>query len=284
MSRFTIDELVQRMAKLSLQDNSVDKTSTDAWAVTIPQKARRSSKITKSGRKRTIPLHVILDLSRNFVQLDATRVFAQIWEATFNAWMALLSMTQIAPCGPLTVKGLAAAVRALDGVISGKNEPYLPPRFGYVQLFGFLESLRKRIERDKKHGFIEAESHRTNAALAYELYRNAQDIPTTASHLRRLRLIGSRWKDAVRSSPFLLLAFSKTAESFAKSPSKADNQTFQKLVLKALDYVPDKLKYVCGELSSIADREAASRLSSDPITRAGLKDCVKECLFGPEGG
>ncbi|KAM3543641.1 hypothetical protein ARSEF1564_003401 [Beauveria bassiana] len=28
MSRFTIDELVQRMAKLSLQDNSVDKTST----------------------------------------------------------------------------------------------------------------------------------------------------------------------------------------------------------------------------------------------------------------
>ncbi|KAM3468122.1 hypothetical protein MY5147_008246 [Beauveria neobassiana] len=28
MSPFTIDELVQRMAKLSLQDNSVDKTST----------------------------------------------------------------------------------------------------------------------------------------------------------------------------------------------------------------------------------------------------------------
>ncbi|KAM3491267.1 hypothetical protein MY3957_005449 [Beauveria namnaoensis] len=213
MSRFTIDELVQRMAKLSLQDNSVDKTSTG-------ENAQNGSLYNNEDIEMLDYVdisrnEVALQGARNFVQLDATRVFAQIWEATFNAWMALLSMTQIAPCGPLTVKGLAAAVRALDGVISGKNEPYLPPRFGYLQLFGFLESLRKRIERDKKHGFIEAESHRTNAALAYELYRNAQDIPTTASHLRRLRLIGSRWKDAVRSSPFLLLAFSKTAESFA---------------------------------------------------------------------
>ncbi|KAM3548065.1 hypothetical protein ARSEF4850_009640 [Beauveria asiatica] len=197
MACVTIAELVQRMAALSLQsydittdcvpvplDENVHSGSSHknediempdypdtihALAVTTPQKAWHNSKIIKSKRRRIIPLHATLELSRNFVQLDATRFFAQTWEATFIAWMALLSITQIAPCGPLTVQGLAAAVRALDGVISGREEPYLPPRFGYLQLFHFLESLRSRIERDKKRGFIQAESHRTNAALAYEL-------------------------------------------------------------------------------------------------------------------
>ncbi|OAA34346.1 hypothetical protein ISF_10016 [Cordyceps fumosorosea ARSEF 2679] len=254
MACVTIAELVERMAALSLQSYDI---TTDCVPVPLDENVHSGS----SHKNEDIEIPDYPDTIRNevanFVQLDATRFFAQAWEATFIAWMALLSITQIAPCGPLTVQGLAAAVRALDGVISGREEPYLPPRFGYLQLFHFLESLRSRIERDKKRGFIQAESHRTNAALAYELYRNAQGIPTTTSHLRRLRLLGSRWKDAVRSSPFLLLAFSKTAESFAKYPS------FRKLFLMALDDVPDKLKNICGELSSIAERAAASNSESN---------------------
>ncbi|KAJ3498207.1 hypothetical protein NLG97_g1304 [Lecanicillium saksenae] len=222
---------------------------------------------------------VALGLSRNFVRLDATQFFARTWEPTFTAWTSLLSITQIVPSVPLTVDSLAPAVRALDEVISGKHDPYLPPRFGHVHLFHYLGSLKGRIERDKKCGLIEAKSHVTNAALAYELYRNAQDKPTTTSRLRRLRLIGNRWKDAVGSSPFLLLAFSKTAESFAKYPSKADNKTFRSLVLKASNDMPEELKNVCYELSIIAEQEAANNSSPDDILKNGLRDGVKECLL-----
>lgn len=194
-----------------LRLTKIAETST----VTSPQKPRHNSKITKSTRKRRLPLCETLEVCRNFVRLNALHVFTQTWEPSFVAWMTLLTTTQIAPNGPFTDDMLAAAVRALDRVISGKDEPFLPPRFGYLQLFHFLELMRSRVKCDKKCGFIIAENHRTDAALAYERYRNAQDIPTTTSHLRRLRLIGSRWKDGVRSSPFLLIAFSKTAESFA---------------------------------------------------------------------
>ncbi|KAM3543874.1 hypothetical protein ARSEF1564_003211 [Beauveria bassiana] len=146
--------------------------------------------------------------------IAALRAAHSAADAASSSPLDLLSITQIAPFGTLAFERLAAALRALDGVISGKDEPYLPPRSRYVQLFHFLKSLRSKIERDKKRGLIEPENHRTNATLAYELYRNAQDTPATTTHLHRLRLIGSRWKDTVRSSPFLLLAFSKTAESF----------------------------------------------------------------------
>ncbi|KAM3522498.1 hypothetical protein MY4038_008589 [Beauveria bassiana] len=156
---------------------------------------------------------------------------------------------------------LAGAVRALDSVIQGKAEPFLPPRFGYVQLFDFLESLKSNIQLHNYCGSIDTKPHQTIAAIAYELYRNAQDTPTATGRLRRFRLVGGRWKDAIRSSPLLLLAFSKTAASFAEDPTKADNQTTRILLLKALDDVPDQLKNVCTKLSDIANLEVIGALA-----------------------
>lgn len=68
-----------------------------------------------------------------------------------------------------------------------------------------------------------------------------------------------------------------------KNPSKANIQIFQRLVLKAVDDVPDKLKYVCGELSGIAEREAATSSSSDDILRSELRNCAKKYRLGTNG-
>lgn len=177
---------------------------------------RRTPKVaTKKKAKRKLSVAQALEFCRSFVRPDAASFFLQTWEPACVAWMMLLKSTSIPSRGPLTARRLTGAVEALEAVISGEQEPELPARFGYLQLFNFIESLKSRIELDKRRGLIEAESCRINATRAYQIYLNAQGNSMTATRLRHLRQIGGRWKDATRSSALLLLIFSVKAESFA---------------------------------------------------------------------
>lgn len=182
-----------------------------------PQQRRQGpGTISKTYRaKKKLPLPQALAFCRKFIRVDATQYFLRTWEPTLVAWASLVHISRIPADEPLTAQRVAEAVRVIDGVIGGEYNPELPPRFGFVQLFNFLESLKSRIEADKRRGLIAAESCRINATRAYELYRNAQKISTSIDRLRRFRQIGSRWRGAIRSSTLLLIVFSETAESFA---------------------------------------------------------------------
>ena len=184
----------------------------------LPSEQSRSgrghiAKTCKTKKKESLPQMLVF--CRNFIRPDATEYFLKTWEPTLVAWASLVHLSMIPPHEPLTAERMAAAVRSIDRVIGGEYSPELPPRFGYVQLFNFLESLKSRIEEDIKRGVTATESCPINAAQAYEVYRGAQETPTGATRLRHLRHVGTCWKNAIHSSTLLLVIFSETAESFA---------------------------------------------------------------------
>ena len=173
------------------------------------------AKVKKRKAKKKPQLTQTLNTCRKFIKSNAEQSFLQTWEPTMQAWTLLLTATHISSSAPLTAPGMAHAVRCLDNAMSGGYEPDLPSRFGYIQLFNFLEILKRRIDYDKKRGLIQSDTCRINASRAYDIYRDAQETPCTTKRLRHCRQIGSRWKHASRASPLLLLLFSNTAESFA---------------------------------------------------------------------
>lgn len=69
-----------------------------------------------------------------------------------------------------------------------------------------------------------------------------------------------------------------TANFYREDPTKADNQTFNLLVLNALDDVPGKLKNVCNKLSRAAECAAAEGSSPGQALEGGLRDEVEKCL------
>lgn len=168
---------------------------------------------------RKMPLPQAISFCRKFVRSDAVQYFIQAWEPILVAWASLLHVTTLPSNNPITTLNLTAAVQAIDSVIAGKFGTELPSRFGYVQLFNFLETLSRRIQSDKDRGAIPSEPSRINAARAYDIYRNAQCVASGKDTLRHLKQIGSRWKHLIGSSTLLLAIFSETAESFAYMPS-----------------------------------------------------------------
>lgn len=129
--------------------------------------------------------------------------------------MSLLRATRLPPNKAITALNLNAPVQRIDRVIAGEYKTTLPPRFGYVRLFDFLECLKFRVKRDKAEGLIAPKNGHVNAAHAYSIYRNAQGTIPAKYNLRLYRQTGGRWKKLTGPSILLLTIFSKTAESFA---------------------------------------------------------------------
>lgn len=153
-----------------------------------------------------------MQISRIFVRKDAIRFFLQTWERTIVAWASLLHVATLPSNVPITDFNVVSAAQTIDSVIAGGTE--LPSRFGYVQFFNFVESLKGRMQVEKHLGFVESRSSVGNASHAYEIYRMAQTVACPLEQLRHWKRIGGRLNQ-LAGSALLLIVFSATADSFA---------------------------------------------------------------------
>ena len=190
----------------------------------------------KKKRRKEVPWTRAVQLSRQFVRNDAISFFLQTWEPTLVAWVSLQRATRLPVDKPISSLNVTASVRRIDSVIAGGGGTDLPRRFGYVQLYKFLEDLRARVRRERALGLIQLENGHVDAAHAHEIYRKAQRVTQRKDVLRRNKQIGSRWMQLASTSTFLLIVFSETAESFAW----VDWTTYFEFKLTALQNVSSK--------------------------------------------
>ena len=158
----------------------------------------------------------MLMYGRILVRPDVTAFFLQTLDPTWAAWVSLLRATKLPAGEPLSSVDLTSAVNAINLVIKGKLRPALPPRFGFVQLVNFLESLEDRVRRDKSQGLLAPVIGRRDSSYAFDYYlKNATSTSLTRSYLSHLKRIGLRFKGFSGSSPLLLVVCSETADYIA---------------------------------------------------------------------
>ena len=186
------------------ESKSINNSLTDS--------SRAVSRPIRKNKRPKLSLAEILHISQKFVRSDAIQHFSLTWKRTILAWASLLQVTTMPSNVPITNFNVVAAVQAIDSVIEGGTE--LPSKFGYVQFFKFVESLKSRVQAEKALGFIQPTPSVGNASHAYEIYRMAQNVAHPLEQLRHRKRVGCRMNQ-LASYALLLIVFSNKADSIA---------------------------------------------------------------------
>ncbi|KJZ70480.1 hypothetical protein HIM_10109 [Hirsutella minnesotensis 3608] len=183
----------------------------------VSHTSAKSSKITKKAGTRKKELSQAVIYSQKFILGDATELLTQNGKHLLQAWTSLVKLTSFPPDVSIVDLNLHAAVSALNYVITGQ-EPHLQPRFGSVQLLGFLEALEKRRKQGRMSGLITSKIGHGDATGAIDVYLETLFLITktrcSRNYVSKLKQQGERWCELSKGSVLSLAIYSKMAETF----------------------------------------------------------------------
>ncbi|KAH8743793.1 hypothetical protein F5883DRAFT_512125, partial [Diaporthe sp. PMI_573] len=164
-------------------------------------------------------------LAQQLIKHDAETFFAENMEGFYEFWLRLLVQTTFPPNIRFTDRRVLDAFRAVDSIITSRDNAYPLSRLAYVRLANMTVSLKEIIANNRRNVL---KNNRRDASVAIDIYVNAQDIMpgSNESDLQELRKnlnkridLSNHWADLGGDAPLLLLTYSDKAEGIMANHS-----------------------------------------------------------------
>jgi hypothetical protein len=215
---FDIDRKLNSKAKTATVSSQTETLlSKSLPKATSGRRDRSCHAVAKRKLPKKVPSAQTITCSRKFVRNDAAHYFIQTWASTLTAWVSLVQATTLPTHVPITDLNMETAAKALNIVITGKDEALLP-RFGCVQLVRLFDVLQRQIRQARQNGSIVARQGRSDKTQAIDIYIKFLDmagkLKTPRSRIWKLQQFGQRWSELSGPSTLLLSIFTRTAENF----------------------------------------------------------------------
>lgn len=174
-------------------------------------KAPTKSDIDKLQQRRLARVDM---LCSKLIGIDYVNSFADNCAITIHAWHCLLYKSTLSADITRTDPRIAAAFKAVDDVITGKEGTYLLRRLAFIQLMRIFVTLESIIRHERDKAQVERSPCYRASSVAMDLYVSCQesDLRNTRDKLKERKRTGRSWVQLAGPSPFLALLYSEAAE------------------------------------------------------------------------